>query len=73
MQAPQAIKVLEDGVAADIIKIRNQVANKEVWTFGLCPLIEYRKSIARRLLGIKPISLSGDMPAGPDFYSKRTY
>ena len=33
IQAPQAIKVLEDGVAADIIKIRNQVANKEVWNF----------------------------------------
>ena len=27
--APQAIKILEDGVAADIIKIRNQVANKD--------------------------------------------
>jgi ribosomal RNA assembly protein len=27
--APQAIKVLEDGVAADIIKIRNLVRNKE--------------------------------------------
>ena len=27
--APQAIKILEDGVAADIIKIRNQVSNKD--------------------------------------------
>ena len=26
--APQAIKILEDGVAADIVKIRNQVSNK---------------------------------------------
>ncbi len=27
--APQAIKVLEDGMACDIIKIRNQVSNKD--------------------------------------------
>ena len=27
--APQAVKVLEDGIAADIIKIRNQVSNKD--------------------------------------------
>jgi len=27
--APQAIKILEDGVAADIVKIRNQVSNKD--------------------------------------------
>ena len=27
--APQAIKILEDGMAADIIKIRNQVSNKD--------------------------------------------
>ncbi len=73
MQAPQAIKVLDDGVAADIIKIRNQVANKEVWIFGGYLLIENRNSIARRLPGIKSISLSVDMPADPDFYSKRIY
>lgn len=27
--APQAIKIMQDGVAADIIKIRNQVSNKD--------------------------------------------
>jgi len=27
--APQGIKILEDGVAADIVKIRNQVSNKD--------------------------------------------
>ncbi len=27
--APQAVKVLEDGMACDIIKIRNQVSNKD--------------------------------------------
>lgn len=51
IQAPQAIKVLEDGVTADIIKIRNQVANKEVGAFRLIFLYSICTLIAGQFFG----------------------